>query len=299
MSDPYGTPPGPGSNEPQPPAPQYGAPQHGAPQYGAPQYGAPQPPYGQPGPPAYGQYAGGVPPAPPAGPYGDVVPQLRVGDALRFAWAKFTGNAVAWVVFALVVAVVYGLLIGSLAGEYADWFGHLMDLASAGTLDAADMPQPGFSAGAIVLALVGAVIVWIAQVMAWNAALTEADGVRPPLGGFLRVRRMGTGLLAVVVVSVIGGLAGFIPLGPLVWGILVVFAVPFAVDHGRSAFGAIGGSFQVVGRNFGPVFLLLLTLVGINILGALVVLVGLLVTVPLSVLALAYAFRRLTGGTIV
>ena len=46
----------------------------------------------------------------------------------------------------------------------------------------------------------------------------------------------------------------------------------------------------------GTLFLLALALIGINILGAIPLGLGLLVTVPLSIIASTYAYRVVSGG---
>lgn len=295
---PYGQPQQPGYGQPGYGQPGYGQPAAPQQPYGQPRYGQPGPTppgYGQPpqGPPTYGQYS--PYPAAPASPYAPVTPQLRVGDALRFAWSKFTRNWVAWVVFFLVLFAISVLLSAPLSGQYGDWVRRLT------STPAGESPNLtfGFSAGAILLGLLGALVSAVLEVFAWNGALREADGARPSLGSFFSAQRVGPAILTAIIVSVGAAIASFIPLGGIAWAIFTVFTLPFVLDQNRPPFGAIGESFRTVGKNFGSVFLLLLTLVGINIVGAIALVVGLLVTVPLSLLAMAYAFRRLAGGTIV
>ncbi|QAY63060.1 hypothetical protein ET495_07170 [Xylanimonas allomyrinae] len=157
----------------------------------------------------------------------------------------------------------------------------------------------GFAPGLVFLSFLGTLVGYMLQVFAWNGALREADGVRPSLGSFFRAPHLGAALLTAVVLGIAATVVSYVPFGGLAWPLFTVFALLVTIDHGATAFGAIGTSFRLVGKNFGSVFLLLLTLVGINIVGALALVVGLLVTIPLSTLAVAYAFRRITGGTIV
>ena len=161
------------------------------------------------------------------------------------------------------------------------------------------MADVAVSGGAVALGVLAGLLGYVAQAMAWNAALREANGERPSLGAFFTGRFLWVAVLTGVVLSIVSGLIGWIPFAGLAWAIFTVFAIAFVLDHGRGVFEAIGESFRLVAANFGPVFLLLLALLGINILGAIPAGLGLLVTLPVSVLALAYAFRRLTGGTIV
>ncbi|QAY71486.1 hypothetical protein [Xylanimonas protaetiae] len=240
-----------------------------------------------------------MPSAPSATPYGQVAPQLRVGDALSFGWAKYKQSWPAWVLFVLVFAVVSALLFAPLAGDLVDWTRRLGDEMRDAGSTSFEVTDFRFSGGAIALAVVASLLALVARAMAWGAALREADGARVSLGQFFTARRLGAAVLAGLVIIVGDGIAGWIPLGSIAWQVFTVFTLAFVIDHGRPVFGAIGDSFRLVGKNFGAVFVLLIALVGINILGAIPVGLGLLVTLPLSVLALAYAFRRLTGGTIV
>lgn len=265
MSDPYGTTP-PGPNDPGPPQ------------------------YGQPG--SYG----GMPAAPrPADPYGAaaLMPPLRVGDALRFAWAKFRGNAATWIL----VAVLLGAVNVAFNAEQV----RVADDQVQAVLDGESLVQAGATFGATTLSLVGTLLTAALTALAIHAALREADGDRPTFASYFRGSRTGTAILTSIVVALLTGIAAVISLGigGIVVAIFTVFAVPFVVDRGAPVFGSIGESFRLVGRSFGSVFLLLLTLVGVNVLGALPFGLGLLVTVPLSYLAIAFAFRRLTGGVIV
>ncbi|WP_425956638.1 hypothetical protein [Xylanimonas sp. McL0601] len=335
MSDPYGPTPPTDPDEPERPVPPPGEPtppppgQPTPPPYGQPTpppYGqpAPPPPYGQPTPPPYGQPAqppygqptqptqppqypqygqpgpyGGMPTAPPpATPYGAAGygPQLRVGDALRFAWAKFTQNWLPWVLFALLLGVVSIVFSGN---RFNDTWRGLQD-----AVDGRPMARIGAGFGFTVLALIGYLISAALQALAVHAALSEADGARPSFGAFFRARNLWPAIGTAVLVSIGASIAAIVTffligLGGLAFIIFTVFAVPLVLDHGRPAFTAIGDSFRLVGKNFGPVFLLLLALLGINILGLIPIGLGLLITVPLSILAVAYAFRRITGGTII
>lgn len=334
MSDPYGTPPSSDPNKSQlPKAPQqeqpaasqpspYGEPAGGQaapqPSYGQPAAGqGAQPPYGQPGsqptygqsagqpsygepaaPPQYGQPGpyGGMPTAPrPVGPYGAAgrAPQLRVGDALRFAWAKFKANWGSWLLFTVLLGVVNAIFSADQIGETNRRFQN--------ALDGDTLAQTGLTFGATSLSFLGMLVTAALVALAMHAALKEADGARPTFASFFKAPRIGRAVLTAIVVQIITVVAGVVTLGlgAIVVPIFTVFAVSFVIDRGAPVFGSIGESFRLVGRNFGAVFLLLLTLVGVNILGAIAIGLGLLITIPLSILAIAYAFRRLTGGTIV
>jgi len=89
----------------------------------------------------------------------------------------------------------------------------------------------------------------------------------------------------------------------IVAGLIILFilnlfgwAGPYAILSGRAGiFSAIGQSFSLTGRNFGTVFLGLLSYIGLAILGALLCGVGLLVVVPMSYVFWPLLYLALTG----
>jgi len=89
----------------------------------------------------------------------------------------------------------------------------------------------------------------------------------------------------------------------IVAGLIILFilnlfgwAGPYAILSGRAGiFSAIGQSFSLTGRNFGTVFLGLLSYIGLAILGALLCGVGLLVVFPMSYVFWPLLYLALTG----
>jgi len=89
----------------------------------------------------------------------------------------------------------------------------------------------------------------------------------------------------------------------IVAGLIILFilnlfgwAGPYAILSGRAGiFSAIGQSFSLTGRNFGTVFLGLLSYIGLAILGAILCGVGLLVVVPMSYVFWPLLYLALTG----
>ena len=89
----------------------------------------------------------------------------------------------------------------------------------------------------------------------------------------------------------------------VVAGLIILFilnlfgwAGPYAILSGRAGiFSAIGQSFSLTGRNFGTVFLGLLSYIGLAILGAILCGVGLLVVFPMSYVFWPLLYFALTG----
>ncbi|GAA1867886.1 hypothetical protein [Myceligenerans crystallogenes] len=228
---------------------------------------------------------------------------FTVGEALSFAWQKYTGNALLWILFVLLL-VVANLVFnsGSLSTDnVAEVQQSMRSPGEAGfpALVRAVLTFAGTGLG-LVLGLIGVVASGILQGMGTAAALDEAGGAKPTFAGLFRPRNLGmivvAALLLVVAQAVGAALCG---IGLLVVAVFAVFTYQGVIDKDQNAWAAFTASFRLVGRNLGPVLLLELALLGINVLGALLCGLGLLITIPVTLIALAFAYRRLAGGPVV
>ena len=307
--DPAGPPAG-----PQDPAgPPAGPPAYGAPDaYGAPA-GAPgdpnapgptAPPPGSFPPPADGGYApppadGGYPPPgsypPPAGGYGAPQPGVggpafAVGDAISYGWRKVTSNLGPWILVALIflaVNVAWNWITGGF-DQVQDQFDYT---------DTNVLAVTGLTFTNILLGIVGTVIGYLVTAFFTRGALDEVDGRKPDVAAFFRIGNVVNVLLAALIVGILTGVGLFLCILPgLAVLLFSAFVYYVALDQGVDAITAVRTSFSMVAKNFGQVFLLLLALFGINILGAIPCGLGLFVTIPLSYVAVGYAYRRLSGG---
>ena len=286
---PSGQYPEPGSYQP-PQGGQY-PPQGG---YQPPQSGQSYPP-----PPASGQYPppqggyqspqGGFPPPPPVGQYspqgggypaggGFGPPQLSVGAAINYGWEKYKANAGPWIAICLLAFIVSLFVSFAFSGF-------------------------SFNDESVVMSLLGSLASFIVSTLfkaaLTNGALAELDGRRPNVAAFFDFRNLGAVFLVAIVVGVATSI-GFILL--IIPGLVIMFltwyALTFAIDRDMDAMTAIKASFELTSKNVGPLFLLALACVGLNIVGALLCGLGLLVTVPLTLIASTYAYRVLTGGAV-
>ncbi|MFZ2530181.1 MAG: hypothetical protein WAX14_21430 [Rhodococcus sp. (in: high G+C Gram-positive bacteria)] len=201
-----------------------------------------------------------------------------MGDAIRYGWSKFSANAGMWIGFIVVALVIQGV-INIIFGGF--------DTTEDFTLWRA--------IGTVVSAVVG----YLIQAAYVRGALHEIDGNRPAFGSFFQF----TNVAAVILASVLVALAtviGFVLL--IIPGLIVMFVtwwtLPFVIDRNLDAIAAIKSSVQAISSNIGTLLLLALALVGINIVGALLCGLGLLVSVPVSVIASTYAYRVTTGGPV-
>lgn len=331
--DPYasgGTPPQPATPPaggepvapPDPAQPPYGQQPPAAPPYGQPAAGqqppyGQQPAYGQQQPPQYGQYGqpaqpggypppGGFPTAPPAGAGGYGQPAygpgyagspLTVGSALGYGWSRFTSSMGWWILQLVVLAVLSGIVYSIFSAPLRNALGDLGDLSDPQAVQDALASVNTF--GAAVLSAVATLIVFVLRATLVAGAITTTRQGRVRFGDFWKLTNVGAVVLIAVIVGVLDLVLAFVPLiGPLV-SLLVqfflTFAVFFAMDKGQDAITAIRSSFAIVSQNAGAVLLLILAAFGLNALGLLACGIGLLFTIPWTVVAFGYAYRRLVN----
>ena len=247
-----------------------------------PAYGSVQPPEGYNPPP------GSYPPQAPGGA-GDA---YDAPAAFGFGWRGFKANAGQLVLATLVVIVIAVVL----------------SLITEAIAPSPDMTGPDggfeFEGGELVLnflvqTLVGGVA-YLATAMLVRGTLDITEGRPFSIGeSFSRIPVVPviiTGIMLSLLTS-IGIVLLFLP--GIVFAIFSFFTIYFVVDQGQSPFSALGSSFKMVGSNFGAALLSGLLAVLVLIGGAIVLLVGLLVAIPVTALAGAYAYKRFSGQPVV
>ncbi len=226
-----------------------------------------------------------LPEGPTTSATGRVGTALSVGDAIGYGWRRFKANPWTWIAVVVIAAIIQSIL-NSLLGERSalrvDTFG-----------------QSVFTFAWIVGSIVSVVVGYLINAALVRGALHEVDGERPTIGSFFRFTNVGNVILASILVGVataVGLILFIIP------GLIILFlswwTLQFVIDRHDSAVEGFRSSFRAISSQAGPVFLLALALIGINILGAIPLGLGLLITVPLSTIASTYAYRVVSGGQV-
>lgn len=234
------------------------------------------PPGGYPPPPQGGNF-----PPPPANNYGAGfgAPQLSVGAALTYGWERFKNNALTWIGITVLAGIIAFLINFIFGGTTVD---------ADGTVSV----PPMAIIGSFILLVFG-ILVQAAYV---RGALHELDGNKPAFASFFQFANVGAVILASILVSIATAI-GFVLL--IIPGIIVIFltyfTLQFVIDQDQDPVTAIKSSFGVISKNVGPLLLLALASVGINLVGALLCGLGLLVTGPVTLIAATYAYRVVTG----
>lgn len=248
-----------------------------------PGYGAPPPGGYPPPPPTGGGYGAPLQPAPGFGGPGGT-PQLTVPDALGYAWNKFKANAGVWIGITVIVFLI------QLA---VSWMFDLQD--SYSTSDFGDY----FSLWRIVGTIVSVIVGYLISAALVRGALHEVDGNKPGIGSFFQFTNVGAIILASFLVGIITAI-GFILF--IIPGIILAFltwwTLQFVIDRDQDAVAAIKSSFSVISENVGPLALLAIVLALLNLVGALLCGIGLLITLPVTQIASTYAYRVAVGGRV-
>ncbi|MEO8108086.1 MAG: hypothetical protein ABI720_12290, partial [Actinomycetes bacterium] len=133
-----------------------------------------------------------------------------------------------------------------------------------------------------------------------RAGLAVVDGRTPEVGMLFHTDNFVPYLVASILVGLSVGIGLIFCIIPgLILGFLFAF-YGYAIVDGRVDDGieAMKTSWSLVSSNVGQLLLLFILVILINIGGALLCGIGLLFTYPLTAIAIAYAWRRVSGGSV-
>ncbi len=246
------------------------------------------------------QPAAPVPPTPPgvpsaafapqpAQPYGgSEMPRLDAGAAFSYGWKKFQEY---WKEF-LVMMLVVGLV--SLVGVLVAFLGLLP--AMSGSDAGAFLGFAGFSVAILVVFVVSFVI----QAGVYRAGLGVTKGEAPALGMLASTDHLGTYIGTTLLIGLayfVGFLLCVIP--GLIVLLFTAYAPLIALDKGVGPVDAIRQSVELVRNNLGPVFIVLILAYAVQYVGTLACYVGVLVSIPVSLVMITYSYRALTDEPVV
>lgn len=201
---------------------------------------------------------------------------LDVGAAFGYSWAKFQQHAGQLI---LIVLVVFGVSIV---------------MNGIGFALAGDTP---------VLFLFWAVITWvvtqIVQLGVIRASLGVTRGEDPEVGKVFQTDHLGNWIVASILVGLMVGVGLVLCFIPGILALIYTsFYGYFVLDRGMAPVDAIKASFELVSGNAGSVFVLLLLAWLLGLAGAIACGIGLLVTIPMAWIMIAYAYRSLNNEPI-
>lgn len=223
--------------------------------------------------PAYASdFGGDGPPAPWA--TGEVLSQSF--ELFKQHWAPLLGGLVIGYVIIFGAQIVSGAVAGGLAG---------------GSENAA------LAIGTSLISIVVSMVVQAAITCGWNRLfLMAARGETPDVGVLFSSFGLFPQMLIGTIVVTVGYLLGLLLLVvPGVIFLLGAMLYSYFVVDGDSGVESVRRSWDATKGHKGALFVFLLALMGINIVGMLACGLGLLVTAPVSMLALAIVYTRISG----
>ena len=250
-----------------------------------------QQPYGQQPPSgSYPPPPAGFPNAPQAAPgaYGTPGGQVTVGESFNYGWTKFTqnfGGIILGVILYWVILVVIGVIFFGVLGGFS---------AASNDNSSTFAALSGFT----LLLFVGVMIVFVTLMQAGiiRAALEISYGRQIDVKTFFNFTDLGRVFVAALLVGLITGVGYVLCIIPgIVFAFFAQFTLFYVIDKGMTAGQAIGASVRLVNKNLGTVIALYIGVLVANWIGGLLCGIGVLVSIPVGLLATTFMYRRLNG----
>ncbi|MDT5349382.1 MAG: hypothetical protein QOH91_2669 [Mycobacterium sp.] len=231
-------------------------------------------------------------------------PAFSIGDALSWAWNKFTQNAAALIVPTLAyfvgIGILYGINIAANVALSENTTTTYTDPYSGTTSShVVSTPSPAALIVGLVVDVLLVAVAWYMQAAFVSGTLDIADGKPVAIGTFFKPRNLGGFILTLLLVSIgvfLGLVLCIVP--GLIFGFLAMFAAQYVVDRSLSPIDAIKASIATVRANIVPGLLYVVVAIAAVAVNFVTCGFGTLVTAPVLALVLTYTYRKLTGGQI-
>jgi uncharacterized membrane protein len=213
-----------------------------------------------------------MPDAPPTAPGPPEEPVFRVSVALAYGLRATLAHWQPLVIISFVIFAVQGLL---------QWW----------------LRRPTDDPLSLLTTFAVYLLGLVASLGLMRAALRITDGRRPSVQQLIDLECLAPFVVTMVVVAaatLLGLGACFV--GFLVAGAALGFAPWLVADRRERHVGAaLRGGFELSNPAFGPLLGLYLLLLVVNVVGFVLMIVGLVVTYPITAVTLAYTYRTLSG----
>ena len=233
-----------------------------------------------------------VPPPPPPPPPGAMPPpppaygaggssSYSIGDAFSYGWNKFRQylGPILILVLLVAVAVAVGQGISLLVQSNSGGFGGVVL--------------------SLIVSLAVTILSFALQYGIVRASLAITRGEEPTVANAWDMAQFGPYIVATILQSLlifVGLILCVIP--GIVLAFLTIFTPYFVIDQNMAPVDAIKASINLVTKNAGTLILFILLAFVVYFLGALVCLIGLLVSIPVVLIATAYTYRKMTNQSV-
>jgi uncharacterized membrane protein len=204
--------------------------------------------------------------------------QFSSGEALRFGWETFKRRPWFFIGSTVVILLVSGLINGLTTG---------IDTAITGSPEEPSLVGSIINLGLGTLISMGATAFYLAAHDNPDSADLSMLWHPRPFWKYL-----GTSILLALAVA-IGFVLLIVP--GIIFGLMFMFATFIVIERELGPIDALSESHRITRGYKWPLFGFVLLLLLINVLGVLALIVGLLVSIPVSTLAFVHAYRALGG----
>lgn len=209
---------------------------------------------------------------------------ISISDCIRFGWETFKQRP--------------GILIGAFA--LVILIPTIPHILAPGPEAMPGQPLPPATVAQMLASIISAVLGLFASLGAATFSLRAHDNIAAvEIGDLWNPQPVWRYLGAHILSAIIIFFGLLLLIVPGIIAALGLMFVPFAViDRGAGPTDALKQSWRITKGNKGELFLLGLALLGLNLLGILALVVGLLVTVPITWLAITHAYRTLSAQAV-
>ncbi|MEI6251263.1 MAG: hypothetical protein WCP30_00460 [Mycobacteriaceae bacterium] len=225
-----------------------------------------------------------------------------MGEALSWAWQKFSKNAVPLIVATLIFGVI-SILVGVLGNVVLQAVSPETITAYESGGNLVETTTRSITGGGFLVAalstILSIVVGGVISASYYPGLLDIADGKPVSIGSFFRPRNVAAVTVAALLIGVatyIGTMLCIIP--GLIVTVFALFAEFAIIDRNLSAIDGIKASIAITKANFGQTALAWLISLCLIVFGALLCGVGLLVAAPVASLFLVYTYRKLSGAPV-
>jgi uncharacterized membrane protein len=204
--------------------------------------------------------------------------QFSAGEALRFGWETFKRRPWFFIGSTVVILLVSGLINGLTTG---------IDTAITGSPEEPSLVGSIINLGLGTLISMGATAFYLAAHDNPESADLSMLWHPRPFWKYL-----GASILLALAVA-IGFVLLIVP--GIIFGLMFMFATFIVIERELGPIDALSESHRITRGYKWPLFGFVLLLLLINVLGLLALIVGLLVSIPVSTLAFVHAYRTLGG----
>ena len=196
--------------------------------------------------------------------------KIAATDAIGAAWQLFKNNPLPWVLVTLALGVA-NIILNIISGSDS-------------------------SAIAFLGSILAIAVSFVFQAFMVRGALLEVDGHKPEIGDFFKLHNFGWFVVAAIIVGVATAFGMILLIIPgLVIAFFTYWTFNFVIDRNMTAMDAIKSSFNAIKTDGGNLFLLAFLNTLIIVVGFIALIVGLLVAMPIAMLASMVAYRTITG----